>query len=64
MTAPGVPLLDAVTGARQELTVVLPVRLLRLPDWSEGPFPFALGSRRTDTHTRSAYFAPASARPL
>lgn len=56
--------LDAVTGARQELTVVLPVRLRRTPDWTEGPFPFELGSRRTDTATRSTYFAPASARVL
>jgi hypothetical protein len=55
---------DEVTGARQELTVVLPVRLSRLPDWSEGPFPFELGSRRTDAVTRSTYFAPASARAL
>jgi hypothetical protein len=55
---------DEVTGARQELTVVLPVRLSRLPDWSEGPFPFELGSRRTDAATRSTYFAPASARAL
>ncbi|MGW7266276.1 hypothetical protein [Streptomyces sp. NPDC054842] len=53
-----------MTGARQELTVVLPVRLLRLPDWPEGPFPFELGSRRTDARTRSTYFAPASARAL
>ncbi|MHA5051480.1 hypothetical protein [Streptomyces sp. SD15] len=59
-----VPRLDDVTGARQELTVVLPVRLLRAPDWSEGPFPFELGSRRTDAETRSTYFAPASARAL
>ncbi|MFF1675942.1 hypothetical protein ACFVYG_07910 [Streptomyces sp. NPDC058256] len=59
-----VPPLDDVTGARQELTVVLPVRLLRVPDWSEGPFPFELGSRRTDAETRSTYFAPASARAL
>jgi hypothetical protein len=58
------PPLDEVTGARQELTVVLPVRLSRLPDWSEGPFPFELGSRRTDAATRSTYFAPASARAL
>ncbi|MGW1892796.1 hypothetical protein ACWCP6_21535 [Streptomyces sp. NPDC002004] len=56
--------LDGVTGARQELTVVLPVRLLRVPGWSEGPFPFELGSRRTDAETRSTYFAPASARAL
>ncbi|WP_405888522.1 hypothetical protein OG762_28235 [Streptomyces sp. NBC_01136] len=59
-----VPPLDDVTGARQELTVVLPVRLLRVPAWSEGPFPFELGSRRTDAETRSTYFAPASARAL
>jgi hypothetical protein len=57
-------LLDEAVGARQELTVVLPVRLLRVPDWPEGPFPFELGSRRTDTETRSTYFAPASARAL
>lgn len=56
--------LEAVTGARQALTVVLPVRLLRAPTWSEGPFPFELGSRRTDSATRSTYFAPASARVL
>lgn len=56
--------LDTVTGARQELTVVLPVRLRRTPDWEEGPFPFELGSRRTDAVTRSTYFAPASARVL
>lgn len=59
-----VPLLNDVTGARQELTVVLPVRLLRVPGWPEGPFPFELGSRRTDAGTRSTYFAPASARAL
>lgn len=58
------PRLDEVTGARQELTVVLPVRLLRVPDWSEGPFPFELDGRRTDAGTRSTYFAPASARVL
>ncbi|GGW24274.1 hypothetical protein [Streptomyces xantholiticus] len=53
-----------MTGARQELTVVLPVRLRRTPEWAEGPFPFELGSRRTDAATRSTYFAPASARVL
>ncbi|MFF0226658.1 hypothetical protein [Streptomyces sp. NPDC004629] len=63
MTA-DVPLLDEAIGARQELTVVLPVQLLRVPNWAEGPFPFELGSRRTDTQTRSTYFAPASARAL
>lgn len=44
--------------------MVLPVRLSRLPDWPEGPFPFELGDRRTDAETRSTYFAPASARAL
>ncbi|MER7663985.1 MULTISPECIES: hypothetical protein [unclassified Streptomyces] len=63
MTA-ATPALDAVMGARQELTVVLPVQLRRTPDWEEGPFPFELGSRRTDAATRSSYFAPASARVL
>ncbi|MEE1808036.1 hypothetical protein [Streptomyces sp. BE133] len=58
------PSLETITGARQELTVVVPVRLLRTPDWAEGPFPFELGSRRTDTATRATYFAPASARVL
>ncbi|WP_247694393.1 hypothetical protein [Streptomyces sp. B93] len=55
-------------GARQELSVILPVRLLRqapdVTDWTEGPFPFQLGARRTDTETRSTYFTPASARTL
>ncbi|MFD5892653.1 hypothetical protein [Streptomyces sp. NPDC060366] len=60
--------LESVTGARQTLTVVLPVRLHRTPDirsgWSQGPYPFVQGGRRTDTATRSGYFAPASARVL
>ncbi|MGW3028354.1 hypothetical protein [Streptomyces sp. NPDC001221] len=64
MTTHQMPLLENVIGTRQELTVVLPVRLLRVPHWPEGPFPFELGSRRTDTQTRSTYFAPASARAL
>ncbi|MFG3064423.1 hypothetical protein ACGFYM_38605 [Streptomyces sp. NPDC048231] len=64
MTASGSAQLENITGARQELTVVLPVRLLRLPNWPGGPFPFELGSRRTDAQTRSTYFAPASARAL
>jgi hypothetical protein len=64
VTGDGASLLENVTGARQELTVVLPVRLLRVPDWPEGPFPFELGSRRTDTRTRSTYFSPACARAL
>lgn len=63
MTA-AVPPLDNVTGARQELTVVLPVRLLRVPVWSEGPFAFDMGNRRTDARIRSTYFTPASARAL
>ncbi|MFA3872234.1 hypothetical protein ABS735_00795 [Streptomyces sp. MMCC 100] len=65
MTAPdATPSLDHVMGARQELTVVLPARLRRAPSWQQGPFPFELGSRRTDAATRSTYFAPASARVL
>ena len=63
-TADSTPSLDDITGARQQLTVVLPVRLRRVPTWSQGPFPFELGTRRTDTATRSIYFAPASARAL
>ncbi|MGW3860545.1 hypothetical protein ACWEDZ_03545 [Streptomyces sp. NPDC005047] len=62
--ADATPQLDDVTGARQELTVVLPARLRRAPSWPQGPFPFELGSRRTDSATRSTYFAPASARAL
>ncbi|WP_173915121.1 hypothetical protein [Streptomyces barkulensis] len=61
------PPLETVTGVRQVLAVVLPVRLLREPDgpeWAEGPFPFELGERRTDAATRTTYFAPASARVL
>ncbi|GAA0452430.1 hypothetical protein [Streptomyces olivaceiscleroticus] len=57
-------LLDEVVGARQELAVVFSARLLRVPAWPEGPFPFELGSRRTDAATRSTYFDPASARVL
>jgi hypothetical protein len=38
--------------------------LSREPAWAEGPFPFELGNRRTDTEVRSTYFAPASARAL
>ncbi|MFJ8540785.1 hypothetical protein ACIRFH_02000 [Streptomyces sp. NPDC093586] len=62
--ADATPALDDVTGARQELTVLLPARLRRTPGWAQGPFPFELGSRRTDAATRSTYFAPASARAL
>ncbi len=58
------PALEGVAGVRQALTVVLPVRLHRTPDWAEGPIPFELGSRRTDSATRSVYFAAASARVL
>lgn len=56
--------LETVTGARQALTVILPIHLESAPRWAEGPFPFQLGSRRTDAATRSTYFAPASARVL
>ncbi|OIK08136.1 hypothetical protein, partial [Streptomyces monashensis] len=37
---------------------------LHVPNWPKGPFPFELGSRRTDARTRSTYFAPASARAI
>jgi hypothetical protein len=56
--------LESITGARQALTVVLPVRLVRDPSWEEGPFPFDIGTRRTDAAMRATYFAPASARVL
>lgn len=46
------------------MTVVVPVRLLREPAWAEGPFPFELGNRRTDTATRATYFTAACARVL
>ncbi|MEE1938081.1 hypothetical protein V1L54_01380 [Streptomyces sp. TRM 70361] len=68
------PPLTAVTGVRQVLAVVLPVRLLREPGehgpgpeaggWETGPLPFSLGERRTDAATRAVHFAPASARVL
>lgn len=51
-------------GVRQAVTVILPVRLSRTPEWAEGPLPFELGARRTDSATRSTYFAPAPARVL
>ncbi|MFD9207758.1 hypothetical protein ACFVZM_15965 [Streptomyces sioyaensis] len=53
-----------LTGARQALTVILPVRLDAPPPWEEGPLPFALGSRRADTATRQTYFTPSAARVL
>jgi hypothetical protein len=63
----GTRALDGATGARRGLSVVVPVVLRRepqRPEWEEGPFPFELGARRTDTATRSVYFAPACARVL
>ncbi|MFD3486360.1 hypothetical protein [Streptomyces sp. NPDC058665] len=67
MTAPDLAL-ETLTGARRTLTVLVPVRLRRTPaadsGWAPGPYPFELGSRRTDTATRSRYFAPAAARVL
>ena len=56
--------LSSLTGVRQAITVVLPVQLPDLPSWAEGPLPFELGSRRTDTLTRQTYFTPAAARVL
>ncbi len=63
MSTPDIPL-ESVAGARQTVTAVVPVRLLAAPAWAEGPLPFELGSRRTDTATRATYFAPATARAL
>lgn len=56
--------LEIVIGVRQVLTVLLPIRLLRVPDWPPGPFPFEFGGQKTDTVTRATYFEPASARVL
>ncbi|MFF4285265.1 hypothetical protein ACFY0R_08075 [Streptomyces sp. NPDC001633] len=56
--------LRSVTGVRQAITVVLPVRLPAPPSWDEGPIPFELGSRRADAQTRQTYFTPAAARVL
>jgi hypothetical protein len=56
--------LESVAGARQAVTVILPVRLVADPGWPEGPMPFELGERRTDAGTRERYFTPAAARVL
>lgn len=56
--------LSSVTGVRQSLAVVLPIRLTGRADWPTGPIPFELGTRRTDAATRETYFTPAAARAL
>ena len=56
--------LSSVTGVRQSLAVILPVRITAPPPWPIGPIPFDLGSRRTDAATRQTYFNPAAARAL
>ncbi|WP_128377147.1 hypothetical protein [Streptomyces cavernae] len=56
--------LSSLTGVRQTLAAILPVRLTAPPPWSTGPIPFDLGSRRTDAGTRQTYFTPAAARAL
>ncbi|AJT64781.1 hypothetical protein T261_3111 [Streptomyces lydicus] len=56
--------LSSLTGARQAITVIVPVQLPARPSWEEGPLPFELGSRRTDAVTRQTYFTPAAARVL
>ncbi|MEV0255049.1 hypothetical protein AB0H82_12400 [Streptomyces sp. NPDC050732] len=58
------PDLSSVTGVRQTLAVVLPVRFTAVADWPTGPIPFELGSRRTDAAARQTYFTPAAARAL
>ncbi|MFI6059190.1 hypothetical protein [Streptomyces sp. NPDC051286] len=56
--------IDSITGVRQTVAVVLPVRLPSPPPWAEGPIPFELDSRRTDAATRQTYYTPAAARAL
>ncbi|MEU5098527.1 hypothetical protein [Streptomyces sp. NPDC020996] len=56
--------LSLLTGVRQTLAVVLPVRFTAVAGWQSGPIPFELGSRRTDAATRQTYFTPAAARAL
>ncbi|MFF6994550.1 hypothetical protein ACFY93_06255 [Streptomyces sp. NPDC008313] len=56
--------LSVVTGVRQTLAVVLPVRFAAITDWATGPLPFELGGRRTDAVTRQTYYTPAAARAL
>lgn len=56
--------LETVAGVRQTIAAILPVRLDQAPNWQEGPFPFELGLRRTDSATRATYFTPASAKTL
>ncbi|MGW3745976.1 hypothetical protein ACWD62_36795 [Streptomyces sp. NPDC005146] len=56
--------IGSLTGVRQAITVVIPVRLPSPPSWADGPIPFELGSRRTDAETRQTYFTPAAARGL
>lgn len=56
--------LENSSGTRQTITVILPVHLPQDPPLPQGPLPFQLGNRRTDTATRSTYFTPAAARAL
>ncbi|WP_327191210.1 hypothetical protein [Streptomyces xinghaiensis] len=56
--------LSTVTGVRQTLAVVLPVRLTASPAWATGPIPFDLGGRRTDAATRQTYFTMAGSPSL
>ncbi|QGZ48454.1 hypothetical protein GPZ77_08700 [Streptomyces sp. QHH-9511] len=56
--------LSTVTGVRQTVAVIFPVRLPAPPPWAIGPLPLELGRRRTDAETRQTYFTPAAARAL
>lgn len=56
--------LGEAAGARQTVSVVLPVLLDGEPDWDEGPLPFGTEQRSWDAERRRGYFAPAAARAL
>jgi hypothetical protein len=51
-------------GARQAVSVVIPVLLDGEPDWERGPLPFGTEERRWDAERRGQYYAPAAARAL
>jgi hypothetical protein len=58
--------LDEAPGARQAVSVVLPVLLDGDPDpdWRRGPLPFGTEQRPWDAERRGQYYAPAAARAL
>lgn len=54
----------AAVGVRQQLAVVLPVRVAADPPWPAGPLPWVLDGRPADTAARQGLFTPAAARAL